>query len=242
MELNDLQNEPFSNPISDTTSNELIKTIRLLSSFAKRNKQITIATLGPEGTSSDLCCSYFTKYILKTSVQCKLFESYEDAARTVMSGTSDLLLVANAYNKINEFYISCQLELSTFFVFDTADYGIAAKSPLIFKPNTLLEKKRYVLSTHPAPAHLIPKLMENHKVNYEIDFVTSTSQAVKLVSSSASDLCLTNSLAAAKEGLHMSANTYRIKMLWSIFKSTKKNDIPKFITPYMLTAKLKHPA
>jgi bacilysin biosynthesis protein BacA len=115
MELNDFQDEPFNNPINDTTSNELNRTIRLLSSFAKRNKQITIATLGPEGTSSDLCCSYFAKYILKACVQCELFASYEDAARSVKGGTSDLLLVANAYNKINEFYISSQLELSQLF-------------------------------------------------------------------------------------------------------------------------------
>jgi len=234
MDFKNFQDKPFVKEKTDVTSSELNRTVRLLRSHAK-NKYIVIATLGPKGTSSDLCCRYFGKSILNTNVKCKLFSSYEEAALSVDSGESDLLLVANAYHKINEFYISYSLELSTFFVFDTADYGIATKSPDIFSLQASVKSKQYILATHPAPAHLIPRLMADFECEYTVEYVLSTSQAAKLVASGDSDLCLTNTIAAENEGLQMCTDTYRIRMLWSIFKSRCKNDIPTFNTPRILT-------
>jgi hypothetical protein len=41
----------------------------VLSRSHAKNKYIVIETLGPEGTSSDLCCRYFGKSILNTNVK-----------------------------------------------------------------------------------------------------------------------------------------------------------------------------
>jgi hypothetical protein len=95
MELQDFQGKLYSDP----TSNEVNRKTRLLSSFAKRNKQITIATLGRGGTSSDICCSCFTKHILKTRVQCELVVCYEVAARSIKRGIFDPILMAKTDNK-----------------------------------------------------------------------------------------------------------------------------------------------
>ena len=227
----------------DATSIELRRTMRSLRSYAKKQNHLVIATLGPEGTSSELCSSCFCKSVLRTRAQCKLFLSYEEAAHSVEIGESDLLLVANAYHKINEFYISYSLELATFFVFDTADYGIAARSPVFFMSNSsrnqVIKANQYVVSTHPAPAHLIPKLMGKFDFSYEVEYASSTSQAAKLVASGITDLCLTNTLAATREGLKMCTETYQIKMLWSVFKSANQQSLPKFNTPRILSADLR---
>jgi hypothetical protein len=108
MELQDFQGKLHSDPVSYTTSNEVNTKTRLLSSFAKRNKQIIIATLGPKGTSSDIYCSCFTKHILEAKAQCGSFVSYEVAERSIKGGVFDPILMAKTDNKnINFLSLSC---------------------------------------------------------------------------------------------------------------------------------------
>jgi bacilysin biosynthesis protein BacA len=221
---------------NDATCAELQKTIDLLKCCSRENQRLIIATLGPEDTSSDLCCQNFIKAILNGNAECILFPSYEAAAYSVESGKTDLLLVANAYHKINKFYISYKLELTTFFVFDTAEYGIALKQPSMFSESTSHDLRKFVLYTHPAPAHLIPNLLNRYQFKYEVRYARSTSEAARLVASGKTDLCLTNALAATREGLHIGTDTYRIKMLWSVFKNRNQSKIPKFNTPQIFSA------
>ena len=76
--------------------------------------QGTVATLGPAGTSSEQAARYLISRLRGEDAEPapKLFHSYEDASAAVVRGAADLLLVANAYANVAEFYMSATLKLA----------------------------------------------------------------------------------------------------------------------------------
>jgi bacilysin biosynthesis protein BacA len=193
---------------------------------ASARKAISIATLGPAGTSSDHVARTFLANVGNGDSRCELFDSYEEAARTVESGDNDLLLVANAYGNINQFYISHTLSLTTFFVHDTPPYGLARR-----RDGTPLDDEApLVIATHPAPAHFVPWFMKTSGLEGEptVRLVSSTSEAARLVADGSVDLCVTNDDARIRYQLEFLSCTWPIQMLWSVFKNGSSRVFPKF--------------
>jgi hypothetical protein len=193
---------------------------------ASARRTISIATLGPAGTSSEHVARAFLGNVTNGNSRCELFDSYEEAARTVESGENDLLLVANAYGNINQFYISHTLSLTTFFVHDTPPYGLACRRDgSSLDPEAPLE-----VATHPAPAHFLPWLMKTAGLEAQptVRLVSSTSEAARLVADGTVDACVTNDDARSRYQLEFLSSSWPIQMLWSVFKKESSRVFPRF--------------
>lgn len=175
-------------------------------------EQPKIATLGPEGTSSETAADYLCLSFDIKDRQICLFSTYEEAFASIVNKENDLFLVANAYDKVNTFYMSPLSQLEFSFVFSTPPYGLAKK------PGTYLPTDRKIrVATHPAPACLTPYFLEGRNTEVDLFMVRSTSEAAQKAHDLESDLCITNAVAASKYGLDIISPTYVIEMLWSIF-------------------------
>jgi prephenate dehydratase len=170
-----------------------------------------IATLGPEGTSSEQAALHLWKERgLDGAPDIQLYGTYEDAGEALRNGKVSHLLVANAYAGVNSFYMDPGLSLEVAFVLDTPMYGIAV-SPGHRIPS------RPRIATHPAPVPLIDELLPAQYTVSEVLFATSTSAAAEQASRRDTDLALTTEPAARAMKLEFISRTRTIRMLWSVF-------------------------
>ncbi|MDR6226018.1 prephenate dehydratase domain-containing protein [Desmospora profundinema] len=174
--------------------------------------QIRMSTLGPEGTSSEAAAQYLIAHLPDKQVECTLYPTYEEAFEDLVNNRSNLFIVANAYQGIDQFYMSLKVRFLLPFVFETPLYGVAAKlrSPW-------LNKSPLTISTHHAPSSLIPWFLPHLKKEYELIPAHSTSEAARKVQRGEADLCITTANACRKYGLEFISRTRRIVMLWSVF-------------------------
>lgn len=84
--------------------------------WLRQTPQITcVATLGPEGSSSQYADQYLSR-LIGALLEVLLFSTFEQASEHVESNESCLLLVANAYQKVDNFYMNERtLLLGSFF-------------------------------------------------------------------------------------------------------------------------------
>lgn len=178
-----------------------------------QDNKIVIATLGPEGTSSESAARVLADHG-DGDAHCMLFATYEEAAQAVINRQADYLVVANAYHSINHFYISDSLVTAGVFPKETPPYGVAVRS------GVSINKSAIILASHPAPSHMVEswfKLNQRPKLLH----TNSTSAAAKMVAAGEVDACITTDPARQKNGLVFVTNTYRIRMIWSIFVRPK---------------------
>jgi ABC-type amino acid transport substrate-binding protein len=174
---------------------------------------LRIATLGPGGTSSES-----TAEALATTLACRghatvhvdLFDTYEAAATRVLDGHADLVVVANAYAAVSEFYMNPRFELAAAFVKDTPNYGLAMPKP----PDG---QGSLTVASHPAPIPLIAQLMPEGLTVARVVHESSTSAAAQAAALGRVDAALTTRPAAALHGLEFFSRTRSIRMLWSVF-------------------------
>lgn len=200
---------------SQTLTNlEIIYSRRLrnFSNYLSNLSEIEIATLGPKGTSSEATGIYLVSLIDNKNTKCCVYPSYEQAMESVISGKSDLLLIANAYNKIDQIYMCPKLKLLTAFEYQTPYYGLAKR--IGYK---LPEQDTLKIATHHAPLSLIPYFIDNDKINYEVTLVESTSKAALSTQQGDFDLCVTNANSVQMYALEFISKTRPIVMLWSVF-------------------------
>lgn len=175
--------------------------------------QELIVTLGPSGTSSEAAAHHLSG-LLTTWHGCRagvaLYDEYEDAATALRSRRGTLLVVANAYAAISDFYMDSGLRLAGAFVFDTPQYGLAAR------PGTRVVPEVRVAS-HPAPVPLIKQLIDPGVTVAEVRRVSSTSAAAAAARDGEVELALTTAPAATRHGLVFVTGTRDIRMLWSVF-------------------------
>lgn len=176
-------------------------------------REFRMATLGPEGTSSELAARNLLELFGEggsSGDAVRLYPSYEQAAEAVLAGREAAVVVANAYTRINALYMNPALTLAGAFIMDTPCYGVAAcaRSPLPL---------RVKVATHPAPAALIGELLPPSFLLEEIVGVTSTSEAARMVAQRKVDLALTNESSARRHNLRFVSRTRPIRMLWSVF-------------------------
>lgn len=181
--------------------------------YLKRFPQLEIATLGPEGTSSEAAVKYFvSSFEDKKDSMYSLYATYEQAFEALLQGKSNLLVVANAYERIDKFYMAPDAQFVLSFIFTTPPYGVA-KLPI----HELPRKWKVRIATHHAPSSLIPWFLAGQGLEYDIALVTSTSEAALCVQRGDADLCVTNALSAERCGLIFISPTRSISMLWSVF-------------------------
>jgi len=174
-----------------------------------KHESTAIATLGPEGTSSEQAARAMASHV-HGDTRCLLFATYEEAAQAVIDKQADYLVVANAYHSINRFYISDQLVVAGVFPKATPPYGVAVRL------GTRLGSQAITLASHPAPAHLIKRWFDPAR-QPQLLHVDSTSAAARLVADGQADACITTDLARQQHGLAFITDTLRIRMIWSIF-------------------------
>jgi len=182
-------------------------------------EKLSIATLGPSGTSSEVAANYLLQSYRFQNAEISLFPTYETAFDSVRKGEAHLLLVANAYERIDNIYMSSASRLLLFFALDTYPYGLA-KRPDYVPP----QDRKLTIATHHAPSSLIPFFLEGHDFEFEVAIVHSTSEAALKAQHLETDFCITNKLAAEKYGLSFISRMYVIHMLWSVFGRNTEND------------------
>ncbi|MFF3909509.1 hypothetical protein ACFYZJ_26815 [Streptomyces sp. NPDC001848] len=174
---------------------------------------LRISSLGPAGTSSEQACRALQGHLLRRgheSVQIELCDQYEEAGDRLVAGDCELVVVANAYSRIERFYMDPGLRLAAVFVKDTPHYGIAGV------PGAGIGEKAAVV-THPAPRALIDELLPERFDLTEVVFASSTSAAAEAVAKGEVPLALTTALAARLHGLEFLSRTRPIRMVWSVF-------------------------
>jgi prephenate dehydratase len=172
----------------------------------------SIATLGPQGTSSEQAALYlWADRGTSGPATIQLYDTYEQAGAALHTGTASHLLVANAYAHINAFYMSPRLRLGGAFVFDTPQYGIAVSPGHTVRP-------RPRIASHPAPVPLIDELIPDEYREAEVVLADSTSAAAAKARTLDTDLALTTEPAAKANSLRFISRTRPIRMLWSVFQ------------------------
>lgn len=183
---------------------------------------VMIHTLGPNGTSSEAAAGFFSEWFGQrypgSRVQLNLSDSYEHARSSMDEHTPGVLIVANAYPQIHNFYMDPRLSLVATFVFDTPLYGLVSRGPL--------PTRKLTVATHPAPLLLIEELLPQGLEVDSVILALSTSAAAAAAARGEVDVALTTEVAANIHGLHFISSTRPIRMLWSVFALTRWSALP----------------
>lgn len=173
-----------------------------------------IHTLGSSGTSSEYASQFFHRWMSENYSNSYhdiyLHDSYE-LARNNIKDNKGLLIVANAYPKINDFYMDIRLKLLATFFYDTPLYGLVANKELPDRP--------LKIASHPAPIPLIGELLPDDLRIKKVIEKSSTSASALAVVSGEVDVALTTEIAARIHKLKFISRTRPIHMLWSVFVS-----------------------
>jgi prephenate dehydratase len=171
----------------------------------------SIATLGPEGTSSEAAAKHLWNVRGPGGEPVvQLYDTYEEAGDALQSGRASHLVVANAYSAINIFYMAPSMSLVIAFLFETPPYGLATRNPAKVP-------REVRVASHPAPIPLIGELLPASYALAGILCADSTSAAALKAQRSEIDLALTTQSAAAVHKLQFISKTRTISMLWSVF-------------------------
>lgn len=103
------------------------------------------------------------------TVGVRIGEETEITFDSVVDGSSNVLIVANAYERIDKMYMSPDLQFLYSFVFETPLYGVA-KNPYRGLP----ENSRLMIATHHAPSSLLPWFLSDCDIDYDVEFISPT--------------------------------------------------------------------
>lgn len=175
-------------------------------------RHVHIATLGPRFTSSDRAARHLidlleTRHGLHGEVA--TYATFNDAADAVRDGSASGMLVANAYDGVNNYYMDYRLALAAVFIHPTPPYGLAGM-PHVEPP------RRCRIAVHPACLPLLDEMVPKGR-SYEPVIAPSTSAAALMVLHDEVDLALTNGEAVKELGLSFVTRTRPIQMVWSLF-------------------------
>jgi prephenate dehydratase len=178
---------------------------------------MSIATLGPAGTSSEASARHLLHWVAQALNgrvgPIQLFATYEDAREMVLAGNATHLLVANAYREINNFYMDPKLKIAAAYRFNTPNYGLA-------KRRGAQISSRVCIASHPSPTPLIEELLPAEVTVSAVITMLSTSAAAAAVDGKEIDLALTTDVAAQIYDLEFISRTRPIEMLWTAFRPT----------------------
>jgi hypothetical protein len=172
-----------------------------------------LGTLGPSGTSSEHAAEALIELLRQREhLRCDLvlYQTFEHAARAVRRREASALLVPNAYQHANRFYMDPELDTAAAFIAPTPRYGLAM---LAGRPVPVELR----VATHPAAVPLLDHLVpDGHRVR-EILTSVSTSAAADTAARGAVDAALTNQISVERHNLRFFSRTQELPMVWSVF-------------------------
>ncbi|MEU9806190.1 hypothetical protein [Mycobacterium sp. NPDC050853] len=184
---------------------------------------MSIATLGPAGTSSEASAQHLLDWAAQDhnarGGPVQLFSTYEHAKEAVLTASATHLLVANAYREISKFYMDPKLKIAAAYRFNTPNYGLA-------KCRGAQIPSRIVVATHPSPIPLIEELLPADITVSVVVPMSSTSAAAAAVDGNEVDVALTTDIAAEIYDLEFISRTRPIEMLWTVFRLTHNSVEP----------------
>lgn len=184
----------------------------------ERSRDMTVATLGPPGTSSEASARYLLdwarRHLDSADAAVQLHTTYEHAAEAVLTDNATHLLVANAYGQISRFYMDPKLSIAAAYRFNTPDYGLA-------KARGTQVPTRIDVATHPSPIPLIEELLPDGMEVSAVVPMLSTSAAAAAVAAGQMTVALTTDVAAKIYDLEFISPVRPIEMLWTAFTRTR---------------------
>jgi bacilysin biosynthesis protein BacA len=183
----------------------------------------SIATLGPEGSSSQ-CAARYLSSLIGEQLEVLLFNTFEQASEHVESNESCLLLVANAYQRVDNFYMNDRTLLLGSFFFAPPTYYLACKDISNLKLKVLSEKTISIASHH-APLSQLDNLIRSsektvfgiQKSQVEVQLTDSTSDGAQKTAAEIVDCCLANIDAINLNNLTVISHPLHIEMTWVVF-------------------------
>lgn len=201
---------------------------RLDAFLAAHPGQLSIATLGPEGTSSHTALLYLLGRLIERdralgTVRTMLYPSFDDVLRTVVDGTARVALLPNAYPDVTSFYWHEALRLLFFFSSPTPSYGLVTRAgrALGAGPLTIASCQAVVCLLD----ELCPPALRGRELTWRI--VDSTQAAAAAAAEDpAVDLAITNEHGAAHHsGLRFLSRRAGVDMVWSLF--VRKDEVER---------------
>ena len=178
-----------------------------------KDKMKSIATLGPEGTCSEVAARCYIEQNNLHGYKLNLYSSFELAIDTLLKSNANLVVIPSAYSSLSEILFSnyYKIEIIDAFMLKTPDLVIAT---------TRKDKlpRKLSISSHSSPAWLV----KNHYPEAKIIRAKSNSDAAQLVLQDKSDACLTTIICAEKNSLNVLHNYKGINMSWNVIKKTKE--------------------
>ena len=191
--------------------------------YVEHKKNVTLVTLGPDGTTSSEAAKVFKRYIegrdSLADLTILLHDSFELALEEIHKKSADFILLPNAYGKMTHFYWDTTIELGFVFTNRTPVYGIAAMDA-----NDLSAKSTVLIATCKAVEHLLQELMETtvfKDKKYSIVEANSTTKSLMLLEEGKVDLALTNDTSLKSGKVSIISKTKQTDVLWSIFMLKK---------------------
>ncbi|PHM52800.1 hypothetical protein [Xenorhabdus sp. KK7.4] len=183
----------------------------------------SIATIGPEGASSQSAAKYLRNLIRKP-LDILLFDTFELASNYMGKNESCILLVTNAYQRVDNFYMDKKILLIGSFFYSPPDYYLGCKNYLALKKK-IAEQQTIKIATYYAPLSRLESLIRSPKnrifgisdAYLEIEIINSTSHGARLVVNGNVDCCLANSDAIKHYGLTAISHPLHIEMTWGVF-------------------------
>ncbi|OKP01097.1 hypothetical protein [Xenorhabdus eapokensis] len=190
-------------------------------------KITSIATLGPEGTSSQSAAKYLTN-LIGGPLDILLFDTFELASEYVEKNESCIFLVANAYQRVDNFYMNKNTLLLGSFFYSPPAYYLGCKTSLALEKK-IAEQQTIKIATHHAPLSRLESLIESAEdkifgisdAHLKIEITNSTSNGAKLVVNGEVDCCLANADAIKHYGLTAISHPLHIEMTWGVFSNNQ---------------------
>ena len=184
--------------------------------------EVTIGTLGPKGTTSEMT-SFSLIVALRQSgvnnVNTKLYENFAMVTKALFNREVDVILIPNAYDRISDIYWDPRIKIDVYFQHVTPKYGLYARH------SDITTKRDTILSVMPACTSIIDHLQQTNSESKSqfVQITSSTEEAARLVAEGKADIAITNELCAKKYGLVSLASEYHVEMLWTVFSLKRGN-------------------
>lgn len=168
-----------------------------------------IATLGPEGTCSEMAANYYGKKTFD-NFSIELYNTFESAVDSLKDGKSTAVIIPSAYKKLSKIIFREKefIALKDVFIFDTPEIVFA----MDYGNNEINS-----IASQSSPLYLIKdKFDENIFVESN-----SNSRSALMVKEGLADACLTTKICADKYSMKIINNFGHIHMGWNVFTLNK---------------------
>lgn len=186
------------------------------------NDNITIGTLGPNGTSSEQALKYLisriTDYNKKIGCEKHLMNSFKNVYESLNKGLINYALIPTAYERVTDFFWNDNFTNNLNFIFPTPEYGMVCKND--YKP---ISNRKTRVACCPAVENIIEYLSNGELQDDQIERVktNSTTEAAICLINGEADLAITNRTSFelySDKDIKFISKTYNANIVWALFK------------------------